>query len=1665
MISTPQTIFDRLTASTPHNDCILSPGRTPLSYEVLRAHIHTTLSALAAAGIARNDRVGLVLPNGAEMAVALLAVMSGAAAAPLNPYYRTPEYEFYLSDLGAKALIVQHDQPSDARAVAQRLGIPVIELTPTPAQSGLFTLSIPDLMKAPIFAAPNDSALVLHTSGTTGRPKLVALTHANLLASVDHIVAALDLTGADRCLNVMPLFHIHGIVAALLSSLAVGGGVICTSGYTPEEFFPALTDLRPTWYTAVPTIHQAILAQIERQPDLASGHRLRFARSSSAALPPTVLRALETALAVPVIEAYGMTEAAHQIASNPLPPGTRKIGSVGVGVGVEIAVIDADGHFCAVGTRGEIVIKGENVIAGYHDNPRANADSFHAGWFRTGDEGLIDADGALFITGRLKEMINRGGEKIAPLEVDAALLEHPAVREALTFAVPHDTVGEAVGALVVLRDGATASDDTLRAFVAARLAYFKVPGVIVFGDALPKGATGKPQRVGAAEKLGLTLIESAAQAGTAPPQDALEMQIADIWRQVLGVERVGRHDRFLDRGGDSLRALRVIAQLRRTLAMPLTLTHFFDAPTVADMAVQIRQMRTSTSDADVSLGSAHSVDGHYPLSFTQEAIWLGCQIDPLVYQDARALRIDGALDPAALQHALDALLHENPTLRTRFADDDGVPFQWIGTDAALPLHRRSLTWDAVDAAVRDLLAQPFDLAGDLLLRAVLLECAPDSAVLVLITHNLICDGVTIALLYERLGVLYEALRADALSAIAPAAPTLGYSDYAVWQRATYPEALLSAQADAWTAALAGFPNRLALPLLVSAAIEARSADHAAHHAAHYANETLLIRQLDAETSARVRRLAADHAVTPFSVLLAVYAVLLFRYTEQSQTIVGTTAANRTHPDTTAMIGFFTELLPLPITVTAESRFSALIRHAHETIIAALDRQPVPLAQIVERLQIEREVNTHPLIQATITYKEEAAQPFSLGGAVAAPIYFGKAHTRMDLELEIVRDGDGMTCLFRWQGARFDAAHIARLAGHFATLLSDALAHPQQTASLLQMLTEGEIRQIVFDANDTARDLAPIEPLHISFERQVALTPDRIALIFDDAHCTYAQLDAAANRLAHHLRTLDVGAEPYVALCMGRSIDLIVAMLAVLKSGAAFVPIDPTFPPERIAWILDDCATALVITTADALDRLPDARQASALVMEALRSQLQAVPITTPAPTATPDDLMCVFYTSGSTGRPKGVLLEHRAMHNHFYGRPVQYRFSVDDTLLAAAAVSFDVFWYEVFNALLFGARLVILPPGLEADVPYRLDLVQRQSVTMVIATPSLLSLLLQEAQPDQLRSVRFFSVGGEALTPNMRARFHEALPDIPLMNAYGPSEASIVVSYERADLPARWTTIGAPIANTQLHVLDARLQPVPIGVIGGLYIGGHSLARGYLNLPELTVERFIVHPTLGRLYHTGDVARRLEGDSGVPDTFEFLGRSDFQVKLRGFRIELTEIEQVLLSHPGVEAAIVVIDGRDDEPRLVAYTVGDASIPVLRAFLESRLPHYMIPAAFVQLDAMPLTAHEKVDRRALPQPDYSADSEPFIAPRTDTEHQLATMFQELLGVQDIGANSHFFHLGGHSLLGTRLLMRIRRAFGVTLYLRILFQTPTVAALAQKIDSAASTIQDDREHIRL
>lgn len=1563
---------------TPEAPAVLAPGRPAMSYARLLAQMDATAAALAALGIGRGDRVATVLANGPEMAAAFLGIASAAVAAPLNPAYREAEFRFYLEDLAPKALVAEAGAESAALGVAEALGIPVVSLAEANGAA-----RVPE-------AKPDDVALVLHTSGTTSRPKQVPLTHANLCHSAENIRRALELCPADRCLNVMPLFHIHGLAAAVLATLAAGASVVATPGFYAPRFLEWLEEFTPTWYTAVPTMHQAILARAGAGPVRSS---LRFIRSCSAALPPQVMEELERVFGVPVIESYGMTEAAHQMASNPLPPGRRKPGSVGRAAGPEVKVLPD----------GEIVIRGPNVMAGYVNNPAANEDAFTGGWFRTGDQGRLDEDGYLFITGRTKEIINRGGEKIAPREIDEALLRHPSVAQALAFAIPDARLGEDVAAAVVLQPGAAAGESELRAFAAGTLADFKVPRRIVFVDEIPKGPTGKPQRVGLAAKLGIRAEEKpSAPAEYVAPRTANEELLCGLWRQVLRRERVGVRDNFFDLGGDSVLAAQLLA--RMPAAPPLIA--LFEKPTIEALAAWLDSHGAGGGEAAIE----HAAEGsEAPLSFAQQRFWFLDRYEPdsSAYIHTSAFRLKGPLDIDALGRALDAIVARHEILRTTYEPRDGVP-------CAVIREPRPVEIAIVEAGsleqVRTLAAgqsrRRFDLTRDVVIRVTLARLEPADHVLLFTRHHIASDGWSAEVFLRELAAHYAG---ESL----PELP-IQYRDYARWQRARYESGAYDGQLAYWKERLAGSPPLLDLP-----ADRPRPARQTFAGACH----TVL---LAPELAAALERVARESNATPFMFLLAAFQVLLSRYSGSTDILVGCPAAGRSRLETEPLLGLFLNTLVLRTNLDGEPTFRELLGRVRETALGAYAHQDLPFEKLVEALQPERSLSHSPLFQVFFQLRNLPFDAPRFDGLAVEPVEFDPGTGQFDLAVAIAPARGSLEVTFTYNTDLFDRETAARMLGHYRALLEAAAHDPGRRITQLPMLAEAERRQLLEEWNRTERPV-PAAFAHELVEAQAARRPDAVAVVYEDRRLTYAELNAQADALARRLRAAGVGPGVLTALRARRSEQMIVELVAILKAGGAYVPLDPDYPEERLAFMLEDSGAAVLVNEAGEVERLGEAA---------------------PAERLDPESVAYAIYTSGSTGRPKAVLVPHRALGNVLEAMRAELGFTERDSLLAVTTLSFDIATLELLLPLVCGGCVIVAPQPAQGD-GYRLaELIERAHPTYMQGTPATWRLLLDagwRGSPDLT-----IVCGGEALNRTLADQLLSR--SARLFNGYGPTETAIYSTLEPVRPDGASVPIGRPLANTRVYVLDQRRQLVPAGVAGELYIAGAGVALGYWRREELTAERFPADPFAGgRMYRTGDLVRwRSDG------RLDYLGRLDDQVKLRGFRIELGEVQAALAAHPSIRAVAVALR----QEALVAFCVWREGLQIdaaaMRAFLGARLPAHMIPARFVALDKLPLLPNGKVDRRSLEALDDGPRARAGAAaePRDEIERRLVAIWEELLGAAPAGVHDDFFELGGHSLLAARAVARIESAFGKRLPLAALFETPTIAGIANQLRGVCS-----------
>ncbi len=1039
----------------------------------------------------------------------------------------------------------------------------------------------------------------------------------------------------------------------------------------------------------------------------------------------------------------------------------------------------------------------------------------------------------------------------------------------------------------------------------------------------------------------------------------------------------------------------------------------------------------------------------FPASFAQQRLWFLDQFElgTAAYNLPRVFRISGPLNVDVLTRAFHAVVQRHASLRTVFDSVDGEARQVVLSDLDVEVPIIDLTETPEEERESEALRlaseegkKPFDLHEGPLLRTLLVRLGPETWILVLVMHHIITDGWSISCLFRDVTKCYAAF----LENKDPELPELPveYTEYAQWQREYMSGEVLSQDVEHWKNTLAG-----AQTLLELATDHPRPAIQTWHGATKGIS-------LDGATLAQLKSMAQNEKSTLFMVSMAAFQALLWRYTHQESILIGTPVAGRNHVEVEDMVGLFVNTLVFRTDFTENLSFRDLIGRVRSFALEAYMHQDVPFEKLVEVLVPQRSLDTPPLFQVMFTFQNIPKQVFEISGLSIKQMSFETGIAKFDLSVEVWEDSE-FHCQFEYNTDLFEPSTIERMLGHFEKLIQAALENPDLPLAQLPILSEQEREQVLVEWNNTRVSYPSNIPLHNFVEDQTERTPDSIALIYETEQLTYSQLNARANQLARRLRKLGVGPDVLVSVCAERSVEMVVALLGIIKAGGAYVPLDPEYPRERLETMQQDAKSSILLTQQRLQNRIPQGARHVILLDRDGESLHQESTENLPA-TVSGKNLAYVIYTSGSTGKPKGVPNVHEGIVNRLLWMQDMYRLTADDRVLQKTPYSFDVSVWEFFWPLMTGATLVLARPGGHKDPAYLVNLIADQKITTLHFVPSMLSIFLEVEDLEGCRALRQVFVSGEALPFALQQRFFERLR-AELHNLYGPTEAAVDVTYWACQPRGKQqiVPIGKPIANTQIYILEPSLQPVPIGVAGELHIGGIGLARGYLNCPELTAEKFIPNPFSSdagsRLYKTGDLARFL------PDgNIEYRGRIDHQVKLRGFRIELGEIESILTKCPGVRQASVIV--REDTPgdkRLVAYFVSaQESIPPingLRDFLKEKLPEYMVPSAFVTLKEMPLTSSGKVNRRVLPAPDqadFAAKGE-FVAPKDAIESRLVQIWESVLGARPIGVNHNFFELGGHSLLALQVTARIRGAFGVELPVRTVFEAPTIAALALEV----------------
>jgi amino acid adenylation domain-containing protein len=1609
-----------------------------LTYRELEVRANRLGRHLVRLGAGPEARVGVCLRRGPDMVVTLLAVLkAGAAYLPLDPAYPAARLAYMLDDAGAPLLVTE----SSLRGLLAGDGARIVLVD---GDAEAIAMEAAEAPRAAV--APENAAYVIYTSGSTGRPKGVVVTHAN---AADFFVGMDEVVGGPvpgTWLAVTRIgFDIH--VVELLWTLARGFRVVVhpdlEQAREEETLARAVRRYGVTHLQCTPSLAAMVVA--ESGVEALCGLERIFLGGE--ALPAGLAAQVHAVLPGGLVNMYGPTETTVWSAAHAVRGGEAVVPIGRPMANTRVYVLNEGLRPQPVGLPGELYVAGPGVTRGYLGRPGLTAARFlpdpfgvepGARLYRTGDRVRWQHDGTLEFLGRLDEQVKVRGFRIEPGEIEARLAEHPAVREAVVL-VREDAPGDRRLVAYVVGDPA-AGADVLRAHLSERLPEYMVPSAFVALKALPLTPNGKVDR------KALPAPDFASAEGRyVAPRTPVEEVLAEIWAEVLRLERVGVEESFFELGGHSLLATRVVSRIREVFGVEVPLRALFEGPTVAQLAGRVEDERRRGLPVLPPVVPVERTRA-LPLSFAQERLWFIDRLEPgsSAYNIASALRLTGALRQAALERALGEIVRRHEALRTVFAEVDGSPVQVITPFGgfALPVEDLSALGEADrEAAVRrragEEARRPFDLSAGPLFRGALLRVDAENHVLLLSMHHIVSDGWSMGVLQRELGVLYTAYREGRESPL----PELGvqYADYVVWQREQLADEVLERQLAYWRERLAGAPELLDLPT-----------DHPRPLVQRYRGAYEPI-GLSLPLLERLRALGRSEGATLYMVLLSAFQVVLSTYSGSEDVVVGSPIAGRTRKEVEELIGFFVNMLVLRTDLSGDPSFRETLRRVREVTLGAYEHQDLPFEKLVAELQPERSLSYSPLFQvlfALVNIEGEGPLPGLEVSGVGAAL----ANARFDLALEFMATAQGLRGILNYSTDLFERGTIVRMAGHLERVLEQVAANADAPLSELELLGEAE-RALVLEAwNRTDAEYPADRCIHELFEVQAARTPGAVAAVYEGEALSYAELNARANQLAHYLRRSGVGPEVRVGICLERSLEMVVSLLAVLKAGGAYVPLDPGLPAERLAYMLEDSGVPLVLVQ-DALRGTVPAREGvEVLAVDALADRLAAEPAENPVIGAGPDSLAYVIYTSGSTGRPKGVMNQHRGVVNRLVWMQAQFGIGADDVVLQKTPFGFDVSVWEFFWPLQQGATLVMARPDGHRDPLYLQEVIERRGVTTLHFVPSMLQQFVETADPARCTSLRRVICSGEALPPALVERFYERFAGpVVLTNLYGPTEAAVDVSCwtcPREDA-AGVVPIGRPVWNTALYVLDASLKPVPVGVPGELYIGGVQVARGYQGRAAMTAERFVPDPFSvrggARLYRTGDRARwRADG------AIEYLGRLDFQVKVRGFRIELGEIEAALLEHEGVRECAVLVREDAGEKRVVAYVVGDVEMDGLRAHVRHRLPDYMVPGAFVDLDRLPLTENGKLDRKALPAPEYVADADRYVAPRTPVEEVLAGIWAETLRLERVGVTESFFELGGHSLLATRVISRVRQVLGVELPLRALFEGPTVAELAGGVE---------------
>lgn len=1635
-------LFEQQTSRTPDSTAVSYEGRS-LNYRQLNEQAEQLACHLKRFGVGTDTVVGLAMERSIEMVIAMLGILkAGAAYLPLEPDYPKERLDMLAAEARVNLIVtLKHLAPK----------LPKVKKICLDSEEA--EISLHEKTSIISNATGENLAYVLYTSGSSGKPKAVMVPHRAIVNHMQWMLSTFNFTENDRVLQKTP-FSFDASVWEFYAPLISGGQLVLASPGGHQELsylINAIQANKITIFQAVPTLFQVLVLE----KGFSSCQSLRHVFSGGEVLSPALAQGILKALPnTKLHNLYGPTESCIDSLF-----WTCKNLQGKVPIGNPIAnmrayVLDPWLNPVPQGVAGELYLSGEGLARGYLYNPETTAEKFIPNPFfhpdsdpctrlyKTGDSVRYDNNGRLDYAGRLDYQVKVRGYRIELGEIEHALKKHQKINEAVAVAK------EAQGLAAYVVSGDNLSAKEVQGFLRVRLPEHMIPSFVVFLDSLPLTSSGKVDR----RRLPDPEI-TIKQESYAAPRTETEEILAGTWAQVLGIERIGIDDNFFELGGHSLLAMQVISRLREAFQEEIPLAFLFESATVRKLSEKI-----DTSRADERFLAAPPIErversDHMPLSFGQERLWFLEQLVPgnPFYNTLSPVRLSGNLKISVLKKAINAVVQRHEALRTTFITVKAEPCQVIHPHLTvelpvLELSDKESAHSEVMEIVKAEAEKPFDLTQGPLIRALLLRLSEDESLLLITMHHIVSDAWSVGVLIYELSALYNGFALEKDSGLSELA--VQYADFAVWQRKWLHDKVLERQLSYWKKQLDGASVAIELP-----SDRPRPQVHTFKGRA----EEIVI---EPELIKRLRKLSSQKSCTLYMTLLAAFGVLVSRYTGIDDITIGTPIANRTRREIEPLIGFFVNTLVLRLDLSGNPTFMALLDRIRQMALEAYAHQDMPFEQLVEELEPERDMSRNPLVQLSFSYQNVPMPEVELEGLRISPFDFESNTVRFDLETHLWDDeNSGLSGTFLYYADIFEPDTIKRMVSHFKNVLTAIVQEPENTVSAIAVLSKAEEHQLLRVWNSAPVDYPRDSTITSLFEEQVLNRPDDSALIFPDLSAkkqielTYKGLNHRANQIAHYLKRLGVVTESIVGLFMDRSVDMVAAVLGILKAGAAYAPFDTSYPAERVTFMIEDSRASVVLTEEKLLTKI-NASTSKVICLDKQWNEIAKEPDNNLSTTIVPENLAYVMYTSGSTGQPKGVSVVHRSVVRLV--REANYAsFSKDDVFIHLAPISFDASTLEIWAPLLNGARLVIMPQQ-RPTLQELKDVIEEHQVTTLWLTAGLFHLAAQE-KPETFKPLFQLLAGGDVLSPAYVEKILNLFPSCTVINGYGPTENTTFTCCHKMQAGidiGNLVPIGRPVSNTEVYILDKNINPVPVGVVGELYAGGDGLSRGYWNQPDLTAERFIPHPFSTqkgeRLYKTGDLVRYL------PDSkIEFIGRADTQVKIRGFRVEPGEVESILSQHEAVKDAAVIVKEEPSQKYLAAYVVLRCPLPdaqkTLLEFLKDRLPQYMIPSAVVLLDAMPLTPNGKVDRNALPEPLMEARAEKTLAPRTPAEELLVSIWTQVLKLDSVGIEDNFFELGGHSLLATQVVSRIRDVFEREIALAAFFEFPTVAALAQKIDA--------------